>query len=312
MGSDPSCSEVAILLCTYNGQRYLADQLDSFVSQTHQNWKVWVSDDGSGDGTLALLETYRQNWRAGQMSILAGPRSGVTANFLSLVCNGAINAEYYAYSDQDDIWNPDKLERAVRWLDGVPAVTPALYCSRTRCVDEENNEIGLSPLFTKPASFANALIQNIAGGNTMVINRAARALLREAGANVPAVIHDWWTYLVVTACGGAVHYDRYPSLRYRQHGANLIGIRTGWIARAKRFRQLWGGRLRANVDDNIAAMCTLQGRLTPESRETLDCFVAARKMRLLPRLFYFKHSGVYRQTFLGNLGLATAVLFGRI
>jgi len=86
------------------------------------------------------------------------PAEGFVANFLSLTCKASIEADYYAYSDQDDVWESDKLERAVRWLQTVPENIPALYCSRTRLVDAENNEIGLSPLFSKPPSFANALI----------------------------------------------------------------------------------------------------------------------------------------------------------
>lgn len=210
-------AKVAILLCTYHGQHYLAEQLDSFAAQSHTNWEVWASDDGSADDTHEILESYRQKWSDDRLSIHSGPAEGFAANFIALTCKDSIEADYYAYSDQDDIWEPDKLARAVEWLKTVPEHIPALYCSRTRLVDASNSEIGDSPLFTKPPSFANALMQNIGGGNTMVFNNAARNLLREAGKTRPVITHDWWAYMVVTGCGGRIFYDEEPTLRYRQH-----------------------------------------------------------------------------------------------
>lgn len=304
--------KVAILLCTYHGQRYLAEQLDSFEAQSHSNWEVWASDDGSEDDTHAILEAYRKKWSTNRLSIHSGPAKGFSANFTSLACKDSVVANYYAYSDQDDVWQVDKLERAVRWLETVPHDIPALYCSRTLLVDAGNNEIGLSPLFSKPPSFANALMQNIGGGNTMVFNNAAGALLREAGEDTPVVTHDWWAYMVVTGCGGKVFYDSNPSLRYRQHDGNLVGMNASWAARFKRVRMLWEGHFRSWNDSNIAGLRKLQHKLTPENRETLERFAKARQMSLIPRLIHLKRSGIYRQTLFGNLGLIAAAIFGKI
>src|SRR5690606_25344152 len=98
--------------------------------------------------------------------------------------------------------------------------------TRTLLVDDKNTEIGMSQLFKRPPSFPNALMQNIAGGNTMVFNADLRRVLGSAPPRV--VIHDWWLYLATTACDGLVRYDPEPSLRYRQHGDNLIGMNIGW------------------------------------------------------------------------------------
>lgn len=307
-----AASRVAILLCTYRGQRYLAEQLDSFAAQSHTNWEVWASDDGSEDDTHSILDAYKKRWGVGRLSIHLGPAEGFAANFLSLTCNASINAEFYAYSDQDDVWEADKLSRAVRWLESLPANIPALYCSRTRLVDSDNNEIGVSPLFTKPPSFANALMQNIGGGNTMVFNKAARKLLREAGENKSVITHDWWVYMVVTGCGGLVFYDSKPTLRYRQHGGNLVGTNANWAARLKRARMVFQGRFKCWNDRNISALLTLEHRLTPENREVLRRFSRARGMSLIPRLIQLKRSGIYRQTLLGNISLVVAAILGKI
>jgi glycosyltransferase involved in cell wall biosynthesis len=303
--------KVAILLGTYDGQDYLVEQLDSFAAQTHSNWEVWVSDDGSEDDTLKILKTYQKQW-PGCLSISLGPGQGFAPNFLSLTCNPDIQADYYAYSDQDDIWEADKLDRAVSWLQTIPAHIPALYCSRTRLVDKNNHEIGLSPLFSRPPGFTNALAQNLGGGNTMVFNNATRVLLREAGEKMVIVTHDWWAYLVVTGCGGKVFYDRTPTLRYRQHGGNLVGMNDTWAARSTRIRMLWGNRFRNWNDIHIAALHKLQHHLTPENRQTLQRFAKARQMSLIPRLFNLKRSKIYRQTTLGNLGLIAAAIFNKI
>lgn len=304
--------KVAVLLCTYNGQRYLSDQLDSVAAQTYPNWVIWVSDDGSQDNTLSILAEYRSKCSNGRLSIVQGPRRGFVANFLSLSCRDDIHAEYYAFCDQDDVWEGDKLQRALDWLQSIHEDIPALYCSRTRLVDANNNSIGFSPLFSKPPVFANALTQNVASGNTMVFNHAARLLLHEAGKDVSVVAHDWWLYLLVTGAGGKVFYDTYPSLRYRQHDANVVGVDLRWSALWLQFRKLWRGHFREGNGRHIRALRGLRARLTPESWETLNAFAAARDRWLIPRLLGLKQSGVYRQRLSGNLSLIAAAVLKKI
>jgi glycosyltransferase involved in cell wall biosynthesis len=305
-------STVAILLCTYQGQSFLAQQLDSIEAQSHAQWQVWVSDDGSKDDTHNILLAYQRRWPKGRMTIHTGPAKGFAANFLSLTCRASIGADYYAFADQDDVWESDKLSRAVQWLQTVPQHVPALYCGRTRLVDVNNKDIGLSPLFSKPPSFANALMQNIGGGNTMVFNHAARRLLCEAGDAVGVVSHDWWVYMLVSGCGGHVFYDPKPTLRYRQHGTNLVGQNNSWLARIKRVGLLWQGRFRRWNDANIAALQAMQHRLTPANQQLLSQFAHARQQPVLQRLWHIKHTGIHRQTPLGNLGLVAAAILGKI
>jgi glycosyltransferase involved in cell wall biosynthesis len=304
--------KVAILLATYQGQKYLAEQLASFAAQTHHNWEVWASDDGSQDDTHTILEQYEKHWPFGRLSIHNGPAEGFAANFLSLTCKANIAADYYAYADQDDVWEDDKLERAVQCLQAVPAHIPALYCGRTLLVDQHNREIGFSCLHHKAPTFQNALVQTIAGANTIVFNNAARALLQEAGERIPVVSHDWWAYMLVSGCGGRVFYDAKATLRYRQHENNLVGMNASWPARFKRIRMLWQGRFKQWNDSNIVALESMAHRLTPESRSVLEQFAAARKMGLLPRLIHLKRSGIYRQRLLGNLGLIAAAVFRKL
>ncbi len=305
-------SRVAILLCTMQGQHFLAEQLNSVATQTYPNWEIWASDDGSDDDTHAILETYQSHWGENRLSIHDGPAEGSTANFLSLTCRADIDTDFFAYADQDDIWEADKLERAVRLLESVPRHIPALYGSRTQLVDVRNQYIGYSPLFTREPSFANALVQNIAGGNTMVFNRAARDLLRQAGEEVMVISHDWWAYQLITGAGGLVHYDPYPTVRYRQHGANQIGANRSLGARLERLQALMKGRFAQWMAVNLATLQAVEHLLTPANRRLLNEFIAARDSGPWSCLAALRRLGIHRQNSLDTLAIGAAALMRRL
>src|SRR4030081_2408117 len=160
---------VAVLMGTWNGERYLPEQLQTFIDPTHSNWSLHVSDDGSTPPAWDIVRRFCEG-RHHPVTLRRGPGCGFSRNFMSLVCAPDIAGDYFAFSDQDDIWNKDKLERALGWLTAIPPEVPALYCSRTEIVDIAGRRLGHSPLFTKPPGFSNAVVQNIGGGNTMVFN----------------------------------------------------------------------------------------------------------------------------------------------
>ena len=304
-------NRVAILMCTLNGQRFLAEQVVSFEAQDYRHWKVYVSDDGSVDDTLSMLSIYNKKCPK-KFYIYHGPGNGFAENFLSLVLKDEVQADYYAFADQDDIWEPTKLSRAVSWLSTVPNSLPALYCSRTCLVDVNNKAIGYSPLVTQTISFQNALVQNIASGNTMVFNAAARLLLQEAGRKNATKCHDWLAYMVVTGCGGIVFYDPIPSVRYRQHGSNQIGMNYSWSARVMQAAHLFKGRFRQWITLNIQALEQIYARLTIKNQGIFVEFCEARKKPFLGRMLGFKRAGIYRQTSMDNIGLVMAELFNRV
>ena len=300
--------KVAILLATYDGCRFLEQQLNSFEKQTYTKWELWASDDGSKDHTLETLQAYGKIWPKGKLSVVAGPGKGFATNFMSLVCNVGTDADYFAFADQDDDWEAVKLERAVDWLETIPANVPALYCSRTRLIDEKNNDMGMSPLFLRPPTFGNALTQNIAGGNTMIFNRAARELLQNIGEDVSIVAHDWLAYLVVTACGGVVYYDHYPSVKYRQHERNVLGANRSWLDRARRIKMLLRGTYKSWITLNINALMRIQNKLTTRNYDMLVSFARARNSNPIKQMLIMKKYQIHRQTFVDNMGLILAVI----
>ncbi len=310
-GSSVGAAQVAILMCTKDGAAFLEQQLKSIADQTHTNWRLFVSDDGSTDQTKEILKRFAETHHQ-PTTIRNGPGKGVCANFLSLAIDPTIEADYFAFCDQDDIWHQDKLQRALAWFATVGGDVPAFYCGRTELISIDGQSCGFSPLFTRSVTFRNALVQNLGGGNTMVFNRAAKKLLETAGV-IEVVVHDWWMYQLVTAAGGNVHYDSQPMLRYRQHPDNLIGSNRGWRARLVRLRMVLSGRFRDWNDTNIAALRRVPVQLIqPRNREVLELFAKARSASFLKRLYYLRRSGVYRQTLLGDFGLLVAALLKRL
>lgn len=303
--------KVVILLATLDGEEYLAEQLHSYSDQTHANWELLVSDDGSVDHTVAIVRAFAERVPQ-RVTVHQGPGKGFWRNFLSLLQNTHADGEFFAYSDQDDVWFPSKLQKAVTWLGSLPDDVPALYFSRTALVGKNGKLLGFSPLFARTPSFQNALVQNIGGGNTMVFNRAARAMLAAAPPDIQLIAHDWWTYQMVTGAGGVARYDPWPSVKYRQHELNLVGSNVGIRQRMLRLRAFAKGRVVTWNDTNVEALNRMRHLLSPESAATLDQFARARKAQLPRRLYLFWKAGAYRQSVLDNIGIVVGSILGRV
>lgn len=230
-------SKVEVLLSTYNGLMYLEQQLYSLSRQEDVDLRLSIRDDGSSDGTPLLLSTYLQHPFC-ELSVVLGDNIGVIRSFFELLSQAGVDAEYYAFCDQDDVWKPDKLSRATTMLKDIPSSVPAMYCSRTELVDKDLNVLNLWPSeLRKAASLHNAIVENVAVGCTVVINRAAKDLILSRLPDVSRVImHDWWIYLCVSAFGKVI-FDPLPSLQYRQHGSNVFGGDQGGI---RKWSKKWG------------------------------------------------------------------------
>ncbi len=297
-------------MATYNGEPFLARQLASIRYDEAQSIDLWISDDGSTDGTPEMLRDLASRWRHGAVNILAGPGLGFAENFRSLIVNPAVDGDLIAFCDQDDIWHADKLAVAHRALQ--QEVGPAMFCSRTRSIDASDNPLGFSRRLRWPADFRNALVENIASGNTMVFNRAAWKLLRESTARAPFVYHDWWAYIITTAANGRVHYSSEPLVDYRQHANNAIGLGNTVVARIRRIGRLLSGALVRSNDVHAAALRANSVLLTEDAKTVLERFELARQSRVPRSLTYLRRSGVFRQSLYGQLGLWIACLLRRL
>ena len=298
----------AILLAARDGEAYLEEQLQSLIDQTVDAIDIFVADDGSTDSTPDILRRWSGLWTKGRFEIGPGPRSGSAADcFRHLVLNAPLTHDYVAFADQDDIWLPDKLRSAAARL-GPLGDRPAVHCARTRLIDATGAPIGYSRPFTHPPAFRNALVQSIAGGNTMVINRTAFAVLQQSMARGPCVAHDWWTYQIVSGAGGEILYSREPDTLYRQHSSNVVGSNIGTLAALRRIAMVLKGRMRGWNEANIASLEQCQDLLTDDARNALAEFSAARRGSVISRLQHLARSKVYRQTARGRLSLWGACL----
>jgi len=305
--------KVAVILAFFNGEKYITQQIRSIFAQTNVSVTIILVDDASREKfcfeNLGIPARFRE-----KIKVSINPKNeGFSKTFFKGLKLAPQNFDYFCFCDQDDIWLSDKLERSVKVLEKYNLCSPALYCARTFIADENCKGIlGVSPLFSKPPSFENALVQNIAGGNTMVFNKIACNTILASIPKIEVVSHDWWCYLIISGVGGYVIYDENPCLLYRQHNKNLIGQNNSLKSKIRRFYMLFQGKFIEWNNDNVRALLQNRLLLSDHNSIVLTQFLKARSAPLIWRVFYFWKSGVFRQTTLGNIALFIGILFKKV
>lgn len=300
-------NQVNVLISTYNGKSYLLEQLESLYQQTHSNIKIIVRDDGSIDSTLKLLQDQASHNKL--ILHTSDTNLGPAASFFRLLETSG-DAGFYAFCDQDDIWDPDKVEVAVSAISKFSPELPVMYFSRLTYVDSENNFIKFSPI-PKALGFGNALVENVATGCTVVMNKAARDLIVK---NLPTqcLMHDSWCYLLVS-CLGELVFDSKSHIHYRQHSSNAIGASTSVLQtihrRLKRFQLAKSGIFRfSNQAENFL---NLYSNLIPENKRLLlQQFVDA-KQSFKGRVILALSQEIWRQNTIDNFILRLLILINR-
>jgi glycosyltransferase involved in cell wall biosynthesis len=304
---------VQVLLSTYNGEKHLNEQIDSLARQTQVQLQLTIRDDGSSDGTRRILSAISK-YPFGDYSATLGANIGVIASFFELLDNASLDAEYYSFCDQDDVWKQDKLARAVSHLENIPSNIPVMYCSRTELVDESLNHLGYwPPLPRRGASFSNAIIENIAVGCTIVFNRAAKELLSTKIPDTSRIImHDWWIYLCISAFGRII-YDSEPTILYRQHSSNVMGGTTGfvhkWSNKFKSFRKNSNQFLLRKQAEEFYRL--FGDKLSENNRNIIDRFLN-NQSSWNKRIKYFYTTELYRHSVIENCLYRLMYLFKKI
>jgi glycosyltransferase involved in cell wall biosynthesis len=300
---------VTILLSTYNGEKFLGDQLASFASQAFADWRLLWRDDGSTDRTVAMMRDFAATLPEGACieSATSGPHLGAAPSFL-LLLNEAKTDRIIAFADQDDVWLPSKLERAVAHITDA-GDRPALYCAQQYMVDEALRGLKKSAAFINPPGFPASLTQNIANGNTMVMNRAACDLVSAIPAP-PGTVHDWWSYIVVSACGGLVMFDADPQILYRLHKNNLIAASPSITARALAALDRGPGIFMTMMRRHADTLNRHAARLTPGARADLATVRNGLNGTWRERLHALKNTRFRRRTTLENMLFAYWFLTG--
>ncbi|KIN62878.1 Glycosyl transferase, group 2 family protein [Sulfitobacter noctilucicola] len=292
-----------------DGALHLEEQLKSIADQTHKNWNLIASDDGSTDQSRDILHRFSHSF-PDRVSIQSGPERGFSANYMSLIATLKPDAGHVCFADQDDVWLPRKLTNSVKALSSH--VAPALSCGRHYVWHSGNDRKFASAKMSRPFTFRNALIENVAAGNTMMINPPAARLAQAAALRSgPVFAHDWWLYLLMTGVSGAILFDNStPDILYRQHARNQIGAGVGMVQQIRRKLGVLRGLFTERLDGNIAALTLVSDLLTPDARQILEQFEQARTQEGLARLLALRSVAPYRQSKMHTLGFWGAAGLG--
>ncbi|GAB6042979.1 hypothetical protein JCM17961_36570 [Endothiovibrio diazotrophicus] len=271
-------SPVQVVMATYNGGRFIGEQLESLRRQSYRDWVLWVRDDGSTDDTLEVVRRHgEEDSRIRLLDDRLG-NQGPAGNFNALLAHAhARGARYVFLADQDDIWSHDKMERQLALLreregDEGSTTIPRLMYSDLEVVDRDMKRIHRSfmrfeMLRHETNPLPVLLTQNFVTGCTMLVNRA----LLEVALPIPprVMMHDWWLALCAAA-SGRLHHLPEQTVRYRQHGGNQVGAQGYW-RRLIPFYILFGRRRGMRVGNFVRTVCQAQALL----RRLDECGTAA-------------------------------------
>lgn len=222
-----STDKIAILMATYNGEKYICQQIDSILSQTCKDWELYIHDDGSTDNTIAALESYVEKY-PNKIHLIDGKSTGgAKYNFFYLF--GQVEAPYYMTCDQDDVWLDKKIELTYDKMLTIEnkADVPCLVYTELRVVDSELNTIAdtmseYQSLDCHKRTINQFILQNSVTGCTMMVNMALRDKMLHITDIDNTIMHDWWAALVAAQFGKTAFIDE-PTILYRQHGDNSLG-----------------------------------------------------------------------------------------
>lgn len=227
---------VTILLATYNGEKYLGQQLESIIEQTHQNWRIFISDDGSADGTIDLIKDYQKKYPKKIRLFDSGHRFGSACGNFFFLLQQAVDSdsEYIMFCDQDDVWIRDKIALTLDEMKKTEEKTqpkqPVLVFTDLEVVDAQMRTIAssfmqYSKLRGDRIHLNYLLTQNVVTGCTVMINLHLGKLSLNFITKQDILMHDWWMALVAAAFGRIVYIDS-KTVKYRQHSKNAVGAKN--------------------------------------------------------------------------------------
>ena len=233
--------KIEVLMAVYNGSAYIREQIDSILNQTYENWHLTISDDGSTDGTDLIADEYAAKYHEQITRVYSGVRFGNARDHFMWLSENC-TSRYMLYSDQDDVFNPEKMSRLMDAMQNAERQwgrdLPILVFSDQTVVDEKLNVIEPSLMRCQKQAFDSfdyhaLLIQNVVTGGAMMVNRPLCSLAVQCRSRERIIMHDWWMAATAARFGKIIYLDEPLSL-YRQHGGNSVGAKrvgsAGYIA----------------------------------------------------------------------------------
>lgn len=296
---------IQILLAAYNGERYIKQQLDSLFAQTVTDFELIVRDDCSTDSTFSILAEYAEK-HPENMHVYRNenPSGNAKDNFFRLMQDA--DADYILFSDQDDVWKPDKLEKTLAKMKTFPQNIPVLVHTDLSVADEHLNIINRSFFKTqhfnvKNYSFGSALAQNNVTGCTMMINRALLNLVKNTNSS-DIIMHDWWL-AAAAATFGKIGVVNEPTMLYRQHSQNAVGAKGFYSAFFKKFLKIGktigiSDTLKRTFKQSAAFLNAFSGRLSLEQKNAIQNYANLPNLPVSKRLKTVIKYGFLKQSFL--------------
>ena len=298
-------STVRILLATYNGEKYIAEMLESILAQDYTDWQLVLSDDQSKDATVSILEDYANRYPDRITHYRSGLHFGnAQGHFLHLL-NRFPDAPYIMFCDQDDVWHRQKVSATLEKMQEIekPGI-PALVHTDLRVVDGQLQE--MDPSFLRYSGLSGdrvelkqLLVQNVVTGCTMMINRSLAEL---ANANMPdrkILMHDWWLALIGAAMG-TVGFLNQATIDYRQHGNNTVGAKDTKSA-SYILKKIRNDGVRKAMEDTYAQaevfLDVFGDQMAPEQRQMVADYAALKHRGAMGRRVGFLKGGYYKYGF---------------
>ncbi|MFM0788105.1 glycosyltransferase family 2 protein [Streptococcus suis] len=301
--------KVNILMSTYNGQQFLAEQIRSIQEQTYTDWTLFIRDDGSSDNTKEMLKDFEcQDSRIHLIDSDKSDNLGVIKSFHKLVNHD--RADYYFFSDQDDVWLPNKLELSLKEAQNYPAVHPLMVYMDLKVVNQDL-EIMTESMVKSQSHHANTelvqeLTENTVTGGVAMINHHLAEMWQ---VTEDILMHDWYLALLASAFGNLVFIDQ-PGELYRQHSDNVLGART----LSKRFKKWIRPHILFTVywdlikNSQKQARHLLQMPLSQSNRELIEAFVTIMDKPMLERFRILRKYGLRKNKAFHTLVFTTLII----
>ena len=299
---------VTVLLAVYNGEKYLAEQIESLLTQTESNFRILIRDDGSCDGSQKIIASYIERYPE-KISAIHGAPTGNSRDCFAALLESA-DDDYVMFCDQDDVWLPEKIEitlAAMKKAESENGNMPILVHGDLSVVDSNLNVISNSffeyqRLYQENVSLPALLVQNYITGCTVMINRA----LKQKCSPIPreCIMHDWWLALNAAIYGKIVCIDK-PLLLYRQHNNNQVGAKASYGIGLIKRKLATLDRVRENYNATYRQAAALLNSLDGEfekERELLTAYCSMEQKRKLQKIAVMNKYGFKKGTALRVLG----------
>jgi glycosyltransferase involved in cell wall biosynthesis len=304
-------SRVSIVLSTYNGEKYLEEQLNSILTSSYQDFDLYIRDDGSADRTMEILESYRKK-EPNRIHVLQNERNlGCTLNFLEGICD--TGADYVMLCDQDDVWKPNKIGDTLKRMQHMEAQLgkelPLVVFTDALVVDESLKQLhdsffAAGKLNPRRTDLAHLLMENKLIGCTVMINASLRRILKSRRLPEKARYHDWWIALIAASLG-KIGFLSDRTMLYRQHSSNVVGSKSFFAYFLDRISSLKKQKAAIlALQEQAGEFADIYREYLPEARlEVIRRFAGLQQAGFLRRRVVLLKYGFLKTGLIRNIGL---------